>query len=156
LEPTENGSVFIGGTFTTFNGVPRAYFAKLRSDASLDLAFPSIQFNSYVRSIAVQSDGRVLVQGDFTSIAGGRHQNVAMLRQDGTVDPLFLAGLSVQGGNIQAVAIQPDGKVVIGGSFTDVNLTSRPVLARVSADGSLDSSFNPGTISSSQSNPSWV
>ena len=45
----------------------------------------------------------------------------------------------------RSVAVQPDGKVLIGGDFTTVNGTNRNGIARLNADGSLDSSFNPGT-----------
>ncbi len=40
------------------------------------------------------------------------------------------------------MAVQPDGKILLGGSFTQVNGTSRSYLARVNSDGSLDTGFN--------------
>jgi len=46
---------------------------------------------------------------------------------------------------VWATAMQPDGKVLIGGDFTHVNGQTRDYLARLNADGSLDTAFNPGT-----------
>jgi hypothetical protein len=46
---------------------------------------------------------------------------------------------------ISAVAVQPDGKVLIGGDITAINGTNRQHIARLQANGSLDNSFNPGT-----------
>ena len=48
---------------------------------------------------------------------------------------------------IAAVVVQPDGKVVVGGSFETFNGASRHLLTRLNADGSLDNSYNPGTNS---------
>jgi hypothetical protein len=66
------------------------------------------------------------------------------LNTDGTIDGTFNPGT---GGNgiIQSIVYQPDGKVLIGGSFDNYNGTARNGIARVNADGSLDGSFNPGT-----------
>lgn len=50
---------------------------------------------------------------------------------------------------VLATAVQPDGKVILAGSFTTVLGQSRNNIARLNADGTLDSGFNPnvnGTI----------
>ena len=48
-------------------------------------------------------------------------------------------------GTVSVVAAQADGKAIIGGDFSLVNGVSRSNLARVNADGSLDTTFNPGS-----------
>ena len=50
---------------------------------------------------------------------------------------------------MRAIALQSDGKVLIGGCFTSVTSTTRNHIARLNTDGSLDTSFNPGTGASS-------
>ena len=62
----------------------------------------------------------------------------------GDVDLSFDPGSGVNG-TVNAVAVQPDGKVIIGGEFTTVKGLARSKVARLNADGSGDSSFNPGT-----------
>lgn len=62
----------------------------------------------------------------------------------GDLDPTF--GVNLAGGSptiVRAIAVQPDGKIVIGGDFTSVNSVSRPGIARLNADGSLDQNFAP-------------
>jgi uncharacterized delta-60 repeat protein len=59
---------------------------------------------------------------------------------DGTYTPVLTGPTSVS-----KVAIQPDGKSIIWGDFDEVNGTPRPGLARLNVDGSLDTSFDPGT-----------
>jgi hypothetical protein len=48
-------------------------------------------------------------------------------------------------GDIMAIAIQPDGKPLVGGAFTTYAGMSRHHIARLNADGSLDTSFKVGS-----------
>jgi Domain of unknown function (DUF5122) beta-propeller len=66
------------------------------------------------------------------------------LAQSGKVDPAFNPTVTGGGGFISAIAAQPDGKIVIGGSFSLVGNTARNNLARLHPDGSLDLTFDPG------------
>src|SRR5439155_23409830 len=80
----------------------------------------------------------------FTTINGITRKNIARINANGTVDNSFNPGTGPDRA-VDAVALQPDGKVLIGGSFTNVNGTPRPRIARLNADGSLDPTFNAGT-----------
>src|SRR5258708_7116446 len=64
--------------------------------------------------------------------------------QPGSVDPSFDPGTGVDQ-SVFAIAIQSDGRIVIGGDFTTVNGTPRKGVARLNSNGSLDSGFDPGT-----------
>ena len=44
---------------------------------------------------------------------------------------------------VSAIAVQSDNKILIGGTFTMTNSTARNHIARLNADGSLDTAFNP-------------
>src|SRR5688572_27211196 len=76
--------------------------------------------NADVYALAVQPDGKILVGGNFTSIGGGgtgtvtRHR-LARLDPDGSVDTSFNPGAN---GIVAALALQPDGKILVGGLFT--------------------------------------
>ncbi len=69
------------------------------------------------------------------------------LNPDGTLDPAFNPVLeSADPGNLPIVTagiVQPDGKLLISGFFATVNGVSRPSLARLNADGTLDATFVP-------------
>ena len=64
------------------------------------------------------------------------------LNADGSRDTNFPAW--VTGGWVNAIALQPDGKVVIGGSFTAVNIVARTNIARLNSNGTLDTGFQNG------------
>ena len=95
-----------------------------------------------VRSIAVQPDGKIIIGGNFTSVHGEPHANVARLNADGSVDPSFTASTNYY---VDSVAVQADGKIVLGGQFAKVNDTGRSYLARLTEDGKLDASFTATT-----------
>jgi uncharacterized delta-60 repeat protein len=140
-----DGKIIMGGNFTSVNGVARNYIARLNADGSVDDSF-NPGANSYVETSAVQADGKILIGGGFTSVNGVAINRIARLNTDGSVDLSFNSGTG--GGTTNAVwtiAVQADGKIIIGGGFTSVNGVARSRIARLNADGSVDSSFNPGT-----------
>jgi uncharacterized delta-60 repeat protein len=98
-----------------------------------------------VFSAVVQPDGRVLIAGSFTRVNGTDRKHIARVNADGSLDNSFNPGTGANGYSVSPIVMQPDGKVLICGSFTSINGTNRNRIARLNADGSLDSSFNPGT-----------
>jgi len=143
LQP--DGKVIIGGTFTTYNGTGSNRIARLHTDGSLDAGFTiGTGFNSTVSVIVRQPDGKVLVGGGFTSFNGTSRVRVARLNADGTLDTGFDPGTGASS-SVFAIALQPDGKILLGGSFSTFNGTARARLARLNTDGTLDATFDPGT-----------
>jgi len=140
-----DGSVLIGGQFTSFNGTNRAGIARLDVNGSLDLSYnPSPEFGGdspRVESIVVQTDGKAVVAGLFTNANGNC---LARLNVNGSRDNSFNPGTGANG-IVSSVALQPDGRVLIGGGFTTLDGTNRNRLARLNSNGSLDPSFDPGT-----------
>ncbi|MFQ3590922.1 MAG: BACON domain-containing carbohydrate-binding protein, partial [Chloracidobacterium sp.] len=140
-----DGRVVVGGQFSNVNGVGRNNMARLNSNGSLDTAFnPGSGTDDTVQTVVIQSDGKLLIAGFFTSVNGIPRGRVARLNPDGTVDSGFASG---SGANevVSAMALQPDGRVVIGGDFTSVGGSSRNRIARLSASGGLDPTFDPGS-----------
>ena len=95
-----------------------------------------------MRGIAVQADGKIVIGGYFTLIDGVARNRIARLNADGTLDTSFNVGAGANG-NIEDVKLQSDGKILISGSFTQVQGTDILGVARLNTDGSLDSSFSP-------------
>jgi uncharacterized delta-60 repeat protein len=93
-----------------------------------------------VEDVARQPDGKLVIVGNFTAVTGTSRNNIARLNADGRLDASFNPGT---GANdiINAVVVQPDGKILIGGDFTTFNGTAREYVARLNSDGSLDTSF---------------
>ena len=103
-----------------------------------------------VHRVIVQPDQNVLVSGEFTVAGGAIRKGIARLLQDGTADPSFRPGLSLTHEKaweltIGAIFLQPDGKVLVSGVFTHYNEIRRNGLLRLHPDGTLDTSFDPGT-----------
>jgi uncharacterized delta-60 repeat protein len=97
-----------------------------------------------VRAVAMDADGKILIAGDFTTVDGATRNGIARLKDDGTLDTGFLNELDGADGAVNALAVQADGKILIGGDFEYVNNTERNRIARLDDDGSLDTSFDPG------------
>ncbi len=137
-----DGKTLIGGRFGQVNGVARVGLARLNADGTLDAAFPdSLSAGGRLTTIALQPDGKILIAGQFSTVSGVGRGNVARLNADGTLDTTFGNGLTGANGVVQDLALQPDGKVIIGGNFARVNGTFRNGVARLNADGTLDTTF---------------
>ena len=72
------------------------------------------------------------------------------LAQDGNLDTTFDVGLGANA-NIETTALQPDGKLLIGGAFSSYDGITQNRIARLNSDGSLDTSFNAGGIGANNS-----
>ena len=106
---------------------------------------------------AIQPDEKIIIVGTFTEIDLSTFRNrIARLNADGTFDAAFDPPGGVNN-RINDVALQPDGKIIIGGEFTNVNNNGNyKYLARLNADGTLDTSFNPilnGSVTSLKLQP---
>lgn len=136
-------SLWIGGSFTTIDGVSIPYFARTQSDGNglLDTSF-NLGVNGAVYAISETPDFGAYIAGDFTSVGGSSRNRIAKVTPGGALDATW-AGPGTVSNRINAVGVQPNGKVVVGGLFTTIGGVTRNRLARLNADGSLDLSFNP-------------
>jgi uncharacterized delta-60 repeat protein len=195
-----NGTVWVTGTFTNLGGLPRNRLARLLSGGAVDPSFQSpFGATNTVALVALQLDGKPLLSGTFSNLAGVAVTNLVRLNLDGTVDPSFRAGLapgervirgllmpdgrlvaavagyadysiaitpprlvrfnsngvldpafnvsfespgSPYNSTVYALALQPDGKILLSGTFLRVNGVSRGKLARLGLDGALDFCFD--------------
>jgi uncharacterized delta-60 repeat protein len=139
-----DGKILLAGYFTRFGTITRRGVARLEADGALDTTFdPGLGASADTASVAVQPDGKILLAGDFLVFNGQQLSRIARLNPDGSVDLTFRP---TPGPNREthAVGLQADGKVLLGGEFTEVNGLRRERIARLHPDGSLDLSFNPG------------
>jgi uncharacterized delta-60 repeat protein len=142
LQP--DGRIVVGGSFSRLGGQAATGFGRLNADGTVDTGFtPGLNSYLAVGSLALQPDGKILVAG--TSVAPTTITNVVRLNTDGTLDATFNAGpgANISGGvgAIDALVVQPDGKVLVGGSFQRLGGRSCTNLARLNANGSWDTTF---------------
>ncbi len=86
----------------------------------------------------MQTDGKVVVGGDFTSIASQGTNYLVRLIADGTFDAKFSGSAD---GEVMCLAIQPDGKILVGGVFQNLAGQACTNLGRLNTDGTLDTNF---------------
>lgn len=144
-----DGKIVLGGSFSQVDGQPRGRVAQLLADGSLDGSFAPGESNGAVSAVAVQADGKVVVGGNFNLLDGQSRGAIGRLNANGSLDATF-APVVQNGslsGSISAIAIQPDGKIVVGGQFTNLNGQPRFNIGRLHSDGSVDADFNPGADS---------
>ena len=150
-----NGQVLVGGSFTSFRGASRNAVARLNTDGSLDSLNPGLAFSGYngalptIQAVAVQADGKILAAGSFTVLNQSAGGGVVRLNADGSLDATFNVGTGVlddggQVGTAYALAVLPSGQILVGGAFQTFNGVGTAGLVRLNADGSVDTTFNPG------------
>lgn len=142
LAAQPDGKSLVAGDFQTAGGVLSNNVLRLNADLSRDLSFrPALGANGPVQTLAIQTDGTILIGGSFTAYAGTATGPVARLLPTGELDPTFRLDPTLVGGQVAALAVQPDGGVLVGGPVS----TGLPGgLVRLLPSGSLDPSFSSG------------
>ena len=145
LQP--DGKILLAGNFTTCNFYPANNIVRLNTDGSIDNTFYiGTGANNQVNAVAIQSDGKILLGGMFTSFNTSYISRLVRLNDDGSLDVTFNTGGGNYGpnGSVTAISIQPDNKILLGGSFSSYNQYNANGIARLKTNGKLDSSFNVG------------
>jgi uncharacterized delta-60 repeat protein len=136
--------VVIGGQFALVNGISQSNIARLNSDGTLDTSFnPGTGANANVCTVNIQSDGKIIIGGNFDSVNGISRGRVARLNPDGSLDTAFMnLGAGFNNG-VYDLSLQPNGKILVGGWFTFFDQLPSNYIARLNTDGTLDLNFNP-------------
>ncbi len=121
---------------------------RLNADGSLSTTFQSPAFSENIlggqgnsAGLMETPDQKILVWGNFSEINQTPVPGYAELNSDGSVDTSFIANSPIRG-LIANIALQPDGKLVMGGQFSRSDLAYTVPLVRLNSDGSLDRSFD--------------
>ena len=145
--PTADGKVLVLGLFTTYSGSSISHIMRTNSNGTRDTTFnvgTGFANGAHGYTAVTQSDGKYIVGSNSTTYSGSTINRVARLNTDGTVDTSFSVGA---GANtvVSAVAMQSDGKIIIGGQFTSFSGSAVNRLVRVNSNGTRDLTFNVGT-----------
>ena len=113
----------------------RNRIGRLNANGSLDTTF-NPGANDFVQALGRQLDGKILVGGTFTMLGGGTgttmRSRIGRLHPDGSLDTTFNPGAN---DDVNAVSVLPDGKVLVGGTFTALGggtgTTSRNQIGRL-------------------------
>ena len=142
LQP--DGKIVVGGYFNHYNKYECNKVVRINSDGSYDHTFNSeanIGKHGYVWTINLQSDGKILVGGSFSTLDNRGPYSIVRLNYDGSIDKTFAIGTGFSGG-VKAITILPDNKILVGGAYASINGIKKCFISRLNSDGSLDGSFN--------------
>ena len=144
----QGDKILVGGSFNRYDPDDTLVnrIARLNSDGTLDSTFPDGNtFNGTVRVITLQPDGKILVGGNFSTYNDGTgsvsSSGLIRLNSDGTVDTSFNIGtgfITNQNGNVYSIVVQDDGKIIVGGWFTEYDGNTAKRIVRLNPDGSND------------------
>lgn len=143
-----DAKMFLGGNFSAYDGALASNLALANADGSVDDNYSEqaggTGLGPHIYAVGIQADGKIVVAGLFSSFNGASHYNLVRLNPDATIDLSFNPSVGTAR-SVRALLIEPDGKIVIAGTFSGVNGVARGRVARLNADGTLDTSFDPGT-----------
>jgi len=132
-------SLFIAGAFNS----PARHLARINSNGEISPLALGTSTSSRIDCLALGADSSVAFGGPFRNLNGSPSFYAGKLSATGAIDTAFNSGLlssmSLEAG-VDAIAIQPDGKVIVGGNFNTPS--GFATLVRLNADGSIDGTFS--------------
>ncbi|MCS3530543.1 T9SS type A sorting domain-containing protein [Chryseobacterium sp. JUb7] len=136
-----DGKILVGGS-DNGSGV-KNYISRLNPDGSIDSSFNTGSgANEMVRSIVLQPDGKIIIAGDFTYVNGHFANYITRLNGDGSIDTSFAPQFGPNN-KINSCTLLQNGKIIINGIFSAYDNVTRNSIARLNANGTLDTSFDP-------------
>ncbi len=139
-----DGKIVAGGLFTEYDGFACNRLARLHADGTIDTTFrTAFGANASVEDLIIMPDGRIIISGDFTAYEGENNIRFARVNADGSRDTTIKTP-SGAGAVVFAMALQPDGKMLLGGNFLQYNFQPNGRLVRIQPNGDIDALFNVG------------
>ncbi|MFO1499938.1 MAG: immunoglobulin domain-containing protein [Verrucomicrobiota bacterium] len=139
-----DGQIIAAGVFTKINGVIRSGIARFSGSGVLDTSFDA-KFDEFsaVAALDLLGNERIVIGGLFVNAVTGEFASVAALNSDGSYVPGFRRETPPDE-QVNSVAVQGNGKILLGGYFKTIAGVARNGIARLNSDGGLDGSFDPG------------
>jgi uncharacterized delta-60 repeat protein len=143
LAVQRDGKIIVSGAFTKMDPKKITYLLRLNKDGSLDSNFRVNLADAYIQDVVYQPDGKIILGGRLF-IPGKGYFDLIRLNPDGSLDNTFFLQQSGWG-SINCLALQSDGKILVGGQFNQVNGVFRSSIARFNTDGTIDADFKIGS-----------
>ena len=143
-----SGNLYVGGAFSTYNGINVNGLVRLKADGSVDPTFViGTGFNNTVFIVVPATDGSgdLYVGGAFTSYKGLPANKLVRLNADGTIDSNFVTGTGFDN-TVLTLLLADDGSgnLYVGGAFNNYNGNVANNLVRLNSNGVRDLSFGTG------------
>lgn len=138
------GKVVVGGEFSSFDGRSAPFIVRLLADGRVDDTFSTgAGPNGRIFDLDIQSDGKIVIGGEFTSVDGVNFNRIARLTESGAIDLMFNPGAGLDD-TVFDIDLASDSKIVVGGGFRTADFLQASRIVRLNADGSVDTDFNSG------------
>ncbi|GGE41534.1 hypothetical protein GCM10010832_21970 [Psychroflexus planctonicus] len=144
IDLQSDGKIIVAGNFNFYNGTSVENVIRLLPDGTLDTSFSAPDFDDDVYCVSVLTDDSIYVGGPFDEIDSNTQRFLAKLSQNGTLDTSFQPEITSGYREIDDIQLLPNGKLIIAGNFTSVEFEPSEYIARLNADGSLDTSYFSG------------
>ncbi|MDX2286831.1 MAG: hypothetical protein NW241_21885 [Bacteroidia bacterium] len=145
MELMENGNIIVGGEFTVYGSFARKDIVMLNPNGSPLSVFASQGSDYTVFSIAIQPDGSILIGGSFSNFFNTPSSGIVRLLPGSySIDPSFQVGNGFAGWAVHDIALQNNGRILVGGDFVVYQGMLRNGIVRLNPNASLDD-FNKGT-----------
>jgi uncharacterized delta-60 repeat protein len=147
VKSQSDGKIIItGNNINSYNNVSLSNkgVIRLNENGVLDSTFTGGTVVGTVYSAGIQSNGKIVVSGSFSSYSGVSRNNIIRLHPNGKVDATFVIGSGFTGGYVQKIIIQPDDKILACGTFATYSGVTKNSIIRLNSNGSIDSTFNSG------------
>ena len=159
--PPGRGVLLPDGKYVLFANIDTAAdhatgaIIRYNADGSFDKSFSFSRDYAGVFAVAPTSDGNLIVTASKAIYGVGdpfQHQvnDVLRLNGDGSIDPNFGPAQATDGGEIRVLKVNNDGTIFVAGLFTEFNNSPRQGIVRLLADGTVDSTFAPVTMTCPQ------
>ncbi|WP_201986533.1 T9SS type A sorting domain-containing protein [Hymenobacter rubidus] len=156
LQP--NGRILVAGTFLPPGQPVVTRVVRYEVNGTLDATFNnnlaftnangSTSSTNRIFALALQPDDKILVGGNFGAVDGTFHPQLVRFDPNGVLDATF-GSISTLSGSVFSIALQPNGRILLGGNFVNTGSGSAGTLnnlARVLDNGQTDASFSTSTI----------
>ena len=150
IKVDQNGKLLVGLSSSTWliGTTPISGIIRLNSNGSLDTTFNNgqmgIGFGQNVRAIEVQPDGKIIIGGNFSQYNSQNRLIILRLLGDGTLDGAFYYDsnfTSYAGSYVSSIKVLNNGKIVVGGLFSNLDPTAQKNIRVLNSDGTNTTSF---------------
>lgn len=139
-----DGKFLVVGFFTGISGYTNPKLARINADGSFDFSFLiGSGPDDLINNIQLQSDGKIIITGEFLSFNGNPATRIARLNSDGSFDPTYLTGTGFDAAP-NTIALDSLNRLIVSSNYTSYNGTPVSNVIRLNSDGTLDSSFDAG------------
>ncbi len=146
-----DGKILLKGQVGSYDGVVREVLTRLHEDGSIDTSFANkFIVKGRMDDFVLLADGKIILTTTDTVYDGTAIKNIIRINSDGSIDESFNFGNSGPNGYSEKLLLQPDGKILLEGTFTEYNGVAVKRLIRIDNNGAIDPSFtyamNSGSV----------